>query len=173
MASARSVPICLTCGSLNPALEEFEQCLLRLVQAITAISHQIFETGSMVTDHLPFFESTDDFRTNVRASTYRRRVPKNLSRLFDRGHDAFVFRSLLQRHLVSVLASKSDRANERARPGAKIFRAEVTAHHFLDVLVDMARRYLHRFAVAIYKLEDVKAWKLHRRANHARYLSIA
>src|SRR6185295_8565634 len=153
MASARSVPICLMCGSFDPALEELEQCLLRLVQTITAISNQIFETGSMVTDHLPFFESTDDFRTNVGASTHRGRVPKNLSRLFDRSNDAFVFRSLLQRHLVSVLASQSDRADECARPGAKIFCAEVTAHHFLDVLVDMARRYLHRFAVSIYKLE--------------------
>ena len=154
-ASAKSVPIRLTCGSFDAALKKFEQCLLGLVQAMTAIRNQLFKTGGMVADHLSFFESRDDLRTNIRASTHGRRVPKNLGSLFDRRHDAFVLRSLLHRDLASI-PRESTRANERSRPGAKVFRAEVAAHYFLDVLVDVPRRYFHRFAVAIYKLEDVE-----------------
>ena len=49
-------------------------------------------------------------------------------------------RRLLLRNLVAF-SRESTRANERAGPRAKVFRTEIAAHHFLDVLVDMASCY--------------------------------
>ncbi len=84
----------------------------------------------------------------------------------------FLFRAVFVSGISSAFARERTRANERACPGAKVFRTEIAAHHFLDVLVDVTSRYLHRLSVAIYILENVEARQFHRGANHARDLFI-
>src|SRR3954447_9493742 len=97
---------------------------------------KIVEINGAGVDHLALLKRADDLRTHVRAATNCRRVAEHFRRLFDRLNDSFVSRSFLVRDLDTV-ARECARANECARPRAKVFRTETAAHDFLDVVVNV------------------------------------
>src|ERR1041385_771600 len=141
------------------------------MQAAATITNQIVELLHTLIDHTSLFERIDDLRTNIRTATNGGGGTQHFRGLFDRRGDLFFTRRLTHRNLVAFTRERTS-THERSRPGAKIFGAETTAHYFLDVLIDVPARYLHRHAVAIHVLENIESRQLHRSANHARHLFV-
>ena len=134
------------------------------MQLSAAISNHFIQGIEVSGDHLAAFEILDDLWTDVRAAANGDGVSQNFRRLFDGiQHFALSRRGLF--HQFSAHAREGIGTNKRARPGAKIFSAELFAHRFADVVVDVLARYVYKLTVAVLILEDF-ARRMPEKAAH-------
>ena len=130
-----------------------EQRLFRSVQLSAAIGNQFVKRIKVAANYLSVLEDIDDLGTDIRTAADSRCVTKNISRLLNR----FDYLSLSRSALLDdcrVQPRQRTCTNERARPRAKVFRAEVFAHYFTNVVVDVIARYVYELTIAVVIFED-------------------
>jgi hypothetical protein len=116
--------------------QEVEQRLFCWVQLSPAVGDEIFRCLKIVVNCLSSLEAVEDFGTYVRTATNGGRIAKCLGRLFDGCHYLFSASSFILAIVVSG-ASQGTSADECPGPGAKVLGAEMSAHHFLDIFIDV------------------------------------
>src|SRR6266481_3961552 len=110
----------------------------------------------MPINHSSFGETVHDQRTDVGTATYGRRVSPSLRGFFAPGRQQpLVGRSVSVEF--RLRARQSAGANQSRRPGAEILGAEIPAHDFLDVDIDITSFHIDKRVVTVLVLEHVTA----------------
>src|SRR5258707_10539445 len=110
----------------------------------------------MPIDHSSFGKAVHDQRTDVGTTTNGRRVAQGLCCFFDRGHQESLA-SMSVSVEFRLHARQSAGANQSRRPGAEILGAEIPAHDFLDVDIDITSFHIDKRVVTVLVLEHVTA----------------
>jgi hypothetical protein len=136
---------------------EGEQRLFRSVQPSAAVGNQFVKRIKVAANRLSVLEAIDDLGPDIRAPADSRCVTENISRLLNRFEYLPLSRSALLGDIRAQPRQRT-RTNERTRPRAKIFSAEVFAHYFTNVVVDMIARYVYELAIAGLIFENFARW---------------
>ena len=118
-----------------------------------AIIDELLHGFKVALDHLSSLETVQDVRANISRAANRRGVAKGFGGLLDSCHD-LLFLDRLSVCQINPGAGQSARADERAGPGAKIFRAKTLAHHFFDVVIDVRPFDIDEFTIPVLILEN-------------------
>ena len=132
---------------------EDEQRLFRSVQLSAAVGNQFVKRIKVPANHFSVLEAIEDLGTDIRTAADSRCVTENISRLLNRFDYLPLSRSAL---LADFRAQPRQRTctNERTRPRAKIFSAEVFAHYFTNVVVDVMARNVYELTIIVLIFED-------------------
>src|SRR5205807_160234 len=92
--------------------------------------------------------------TNISRAANSRSVAEHVRSFLHRLDDLllFTFSRIFQ---ITAGASQCARTDQRAGPGAKIFRAEAIAHHLLDVDVDLVAFDIDKLTFVVSVLENL------------------
>ena len=144
---------------------------LGLVQMPAAIIDQLLDGFKVALDHLASLETVQDVRANISRAANRRGVAKGFGGLLDSCHD-LLFLDRLSVCQINPCAGQSARADERAGPSAKVFRAKTLAHHFFDVVIDVRPFDIDEFTIPVLILENFLRRMLEQFPNNSGDLAI-
>src|SRR2546425_10794644 len=119
----------------------------------SAVGDQVIQRIKVVINDASGFEAINYLRTNVRAAANSRSVTQSCRRFLDRcDYFSFSNRGLICD--VSARFCKRTRTDECSCPSAKIFGAEVFAHYFTDVRIDLRASDVNEFTISVLILEN-------------------
>ena len=119
----------------------------------TAVGNQLVERSEVVVNYFSFLEMIDDLRTDIRTATDSRCVTQRIGRLLNRFDDHSLARSAPFNYF-GAHPREGTRTNERACPRAEILGAEVFAHYFTNVIVNVMAGDVYKLTIAVLIFED-------------------
>src|SRR2546423_5066244 len=137
----------------------------------SSVRHQSLKAVEVIANGSVFFKRFDDCGTDVGAAANGWRVAERSCGFLDRCDD----HSLHTAFVIWVFASpprQRTSAKQRARPGAKVFGAEMAAPHVLNVSIDGLRLNIDELAITVLIFEDAPVLSFQQCAQQATYLFV-